>query len=237
MADSRSTRCLLAHGTPRALAAMRPTTMLDETRSWLRPCLSIAALTMISFANLDDEGVREHRQGGACRRSRVCHGVSGLTVRTMIQGLIAILRAHPEITFFFVLGVGYALGKLKVGSFSLGAVTGTLLAGVAVGQLGVQVSGEVKQSFFLLFSVLNRIQDRAAIFPWSEERRSSAGGARGNCRDDRTRRGLPGEPRARLRRGHRRGRHRGRAHRVRDHRNCGRCDRPASACRLPTRWP
>ena len=69
----------------------------------------------------------------------------------MIQGLIAILRAHPEITFFFVLGVGYALGKLKVGSFSLGAVTGTLLAGVAVGQLGVQVSGEVKQSFFLLF--------------------------------------------------------------------------------------
>ncbi len=43
------------------------------------------------------------------------------------------------------------LGKVKLGSFSLGAVTGTLLAGVAVGQLGVQVSGEVKQCFFLLF--------------------------------------------------------------------------------------
>ena len=43
------------------------------------------------------------------------------------------------------------LGKLKLGSFSLGAVTGTLLAGVAVGQLGVHVSGEVKQCFFLLF--------------------------------------------------------------------------------------
>ena len=69
----------------------------------------------------------------------------------MIQDLSAILRAHPEITFFLVLGIGYALGKLKVGSFSLGAVTGTLLAGVAVGQLGVHVSGEVKQCFFLLF--------------------------------------------------------------------------------------
>ena len=69
----------------------------------------------------------------------------------MIQDLSATLRAHPEITFFLVLGIGYALGKLKVGSFSLGAVTGTLLAGVAVGQLGVHVPGEVKQCFFLLF--------------------------------------------------------------------------------------
>ena len=69
----------------------------------------------------------------------------------MIQVLSATLRAHPEVTFFLVLGIGYALGKLKVGSFSLGAVTGTLLAGVAVGQLGVHVPGEVKQCFFLLF--------------------------------------------------------------------------------------
>ena len=50
-----------------------------------------------------------------------------------------------------MLGTGYVLGKLRLGSFTLGAVTGTLLAGVAVGQLGVQVSGEVKQCFFLLF--------------------------------------------------------------------------------------
>ena len=62
---------------------------------------------------------------------------SAPSVRIMIQVLSATLRAHPEITFFLVLGIGYALGKLKVGSFSLGAVTGTLLAGVAVGQLGV----------------------------------------------------------------------------------------------------
>jgi putative transport protein len=69
----------------------------------------------------------------------------------MIEAFTGILRQHPEVTFFLVLGIGYVLGKVKLGSFTLGAVTGTLLAGVAVGQLGVQVSGEVKQSFFLLF--------------------------------------------------------------------------------------
>ena len=69
----------------------------------------------------------------------------------MLQDLVGVLPEHPEVTFFLVLGIGYALGKLKLGNFTLGAVTGTLLAGVAVGQLGVHVSGEVKQCFFLLF--------------------------------------------------------------------------------------
>jgi putative transport protein len=67
---------------------------------------------------------------------------------TWLQG---ILQAHPEIAFFLVLGLGYLFGKLSLGSFKLGAVTGTLLAGVLVGQLGVSLSNEVKQCFFLLF--------------------------------------------------------------------------------------
>jgi putative transport protein len=62
-----------------------------------------------------------------------------------------ILQAHPEIAFFLVLGIGYLLGKLAFGGFKLGAVTGTLLAGVLVGQLGVTLPNEVKQCFFLLF--------------------------------------------------------------------------------------
>jgi putative transport protein len=65
--------------------------------------------------------------------------------------LVGVLRENPEVTFFLVLGIGYLLGKLRLGGFTLGAVTGTLLAGVAIGQLGVVVSGEVKQCFFLLF--------------------------------------------------------------------------------------
>jgi putative transport protein len=67
---------------------------------------------------------------------------------TWLQG---ILQAHPEIAFFLVLGLGYLFGKVSLGSFKLGAVTGTLLAGVLVGQLGVSLSNEVKQCFFLLF--------------------------------------------------------------------------------------
>ncbi len=69
----------------------------------------------------------------------------------MMQAFAALLREHPEVTFFLVLGIGYVLGKVRLGSFTLGAVTGTLLAGVAIGQFGVQISSEVKQCFFLLF--------------------------------------------------------------------------------------
>jgi putative transport protein len=69
----------------------------------------------------------------------------------MIDLAVGFLRQHPEVTFFLVLGIGYLAGKLKVGRFVLGSVAGTLLAGVAIGQLDVHVSGEVKQSFFLLF--------------------------------------------------------------------------------------
>ncbi len=69
----------------------------------------------------------------------------------MFGSLLQVLRDHPEVTFFLVLGIGYLLGKVRLGGFALGAVTGTLLAGVAVGQLGVRVSGEVRQCFFLLF--------------------------------------------------------------------------------------
>ncbi len=69
----------------------------------------------------------------------------------MLEGIKAILQAHPEIAFFLVLGLGYLFGKIALGTFKLGAVTGTLLAGVLVGQLGVTLPNEVKQCFFLLF--------------------------------------------------------------------------------------
>src|SRR3954462_8246013 len=61
----------------------------------------------------------------------------------MAGWLITVFQKHPEVTFFLVLGIGYVLAKIRLGSFTLGAVTGTLLAGVVVGQLGVKVSGEV----------------------------------------------------------------------------------------------
>ncbi|MBP1621377.1 MAG: aspT, partial [Acidobacteria bacterium] len=61
------------------------------------------------------------------------------------------LRQHPELAVFLTLAVGFFIGRLKIGSFSLGTVIGTLLAGVLIGQLDIQVPETVKTIFFDLF--------------------------------------------------------------------------------------
>lgn len=61
------------------------------------------------------------------------------------------LRRYPEIAIFLSLGVGYWVGGKSFRGFSLGAVTATLLAAIAIGQLGITVSPNVKSVFFLLF--------------------------------------------------------------------------------------
>lgn len=65
--------------------------------------------------------------------------------------LIEALRTHGELALFLSLGIGYALGKLRLGSFKVGPVLGCLVAGVLVGQLDVPVSRDLKYAFFLLF--------------------------------------------------------------------------------------
>ena len=69
----------------------------------------------------------------------------------MWQWLVETLRTYPEIAIFLTLGLGFWVGKFKVGSFSLGVVTSTLLAGVLVGQLAITISPHVKSTFFLMF--------------------------------------------------------------------------------------
>ncbi|WP_052261376.1 aspartate:alanine exchanger family transporter [Ruegeria sp. ANG-S4] len=68
-----------------------------------------------------------------------------------MQLIGSIFGAHPELALFCSLAIGYALGKITIGSFKVGSVAGCLLAGVLVGQTGVVVSDDVKQAFFLLF--------------------------------------------------------------------------------------
>jgi len=68
-----------------------------------------------------------------------------------MQILIDALRHNPEIALFITLAIGFWFGALKFGSFSLGAVTSTLIAGLIVGQLGVTLPGAVQSIFFLLF--------------------------------------------------------------------------------------
>jgi putative transport protein len=61
------------------------------------------------------------------------------------------LRANPALAFFLTIGVGYLLGKIKIGYFQLGSVTGTLIAGVVIGQLGINIGADAKSIFFLMF--------------------------------------------------------------------------------------
>ncbi|MCS6560530.1 hypothetical protein N8D74_14460 [Curtobacterium flaccumfaciens] len=61
---------------------------------------------------------------------------------------------HPEIAVFLALGVGFFVGRFSYRGIGLGAVTGTLLAGVVIGAVlgdDLQVDPIVKQIFFLIF--------------------------------------------------------------------------------------
>jgi putative transport protein len=64
---------------------------------------------------------------------------------------VTALREHQELAIFLTLALGFAVGRIKIGSFSLGTVVGTLFAGVIIGQLDIQVPAIVKNVFFDLF--------------------------------------------------------------------------------------
>ncbi|MGE5346209.1 MAG: aspartate-alanine antiporter [Acidithiobacillales bacterium] len=68
-----------------------------------------------------------------------------------MQHIALALRQNPELAIFLTLALGFLIGRLKVGTFSLGNVVGTLLAGVVVGQLDIRVDPVVKLVFFDFF--------------------------------------------------------------------------------------
>jgi putative transport protein len=68
-----------------------------------------------------------------------------------MRSFVTALRENPELAVFLTLALGFLIGRVKVGTFKLGNVVGTLLAGVIIGQIGVTVSSLVKVVFFDLF--------------------------------------------------------------------------------------
>ena len=65
--------------------------------------------------------------------------------------LVRALREHSELAIFLTLALGFVIGRIRIGSFKLGNVVGTLLAGVLIGQLDIKVPSIVKTVFFDLF--------------------------------------------------------------------------------------
>lgn len=70
----------------------------------------------------------------------------------MLTWLEQFLVRYPELALFLVIAAGYWIGSFRIGTFSLGPVTGALFAGLAVGDFAhVPVSGMTKSFLFLLF--------------------------------------------------------------------------------------
>src|SRR5688572_7098383 len=59
---------------------------------------------------------------------------------------------YPETAVYLALGIGFWVGSFKIGGFSLGGTTGSLLAGLLVGAFfEVPVSASAKSVLFMLF--------------------------------------------------------------------------------------
>ena len=69
----------------------------------------------------------------------------------MMHHVVTALRENPELAVFLTLALGFVLGRVRLGSFHVGNVVGTLIAGVLIGQLDIHVAPIVKIVFFDLF--------------------------------------------------------------------------------------
>jgi putative transport protein len=62
-----------------------------------------------------------------------------------------LFTSNPLVALFVTITLGYLVGKIKIGSFVLGGIAGTLLVGVIIGQLGINLDAGIKGIFFALF--------------------------------------------------------------------------------------
>jgi putative transport protein len=68
-----------------------------------------------------------------------------------MNAIAELFQKHPELAVFFCLAAGFWVGGVKLGRFKLGAVVGTLLVALIVGQSHVTVPDFIKTLFFSLF--------------------------------------------------------------------------------------
>ena len=73
----------------------------------------------------------------------------------MIAWIAKTLHASPELAMFLAIAIGYWLGNIKLWKFSLGTVTAALIAGLVIGQVGVEMNRELRWGLFYLFLFAN----------------------------------------------------------------------------------
>ncbi|MEY9877227.1 putative transport protein [Streptacidiphilus sp. MAP12-33] len=63
-----------------------------------------------------------------------------------------LFQPYPELLVFLTVAVGFLLGRVRIRGFSVGAVTGCLVAGLVIGsQAKIEISGPIRSVFFLMF--------------------------------------------------------------------------------------
>ena len=62
-----------------------------------------------------------------------------------------LFSSQPLLALFTTIALGYLVGKIKIGSFAVGGVAGTLLVGIVIGQLGIAIDSGIRSVFFALF--------------------------------------------------------------------------------------
>ena len=65
--------------------------------------------------------------------------------------LLETLHNQPVLTLFLILGIGYLIGGIRIGSFSLGPVAGVLFAGLFLGHFDFRMSAGAQAVGFALF--------------------------------------------------------------------------------------
>jgi len=69
----------------------------------------------------------------------------------ILNDIVELCRNHPQILIFLSLAIGYYVGKIKFFGFNLGSTASVLLAALALGQIGVEITPLIKVFAFALF--------------------------------------------------------------------------------------
>ena len=74
-----------------------------------------------------------------------------MSLEILGEWILAFLNSHESIVFFLVLGIGYLIGNIRIGSFSFGSVAGVLFAGLIFGYYGFRITPAAQMVGFALF--------------------------------------------------------------------------------------